>query len=126
MGDLVKPPPPGRGFFLPSSSLSFNLVLDGVVFHLVVVFGVPDLLEGLAEPDLLNAGGLALFAAPVVVIVALEVLFLIVQVHLGTAFSADYCFHILSFLPVQPIGQLCPAARETLSLDLTPEPLCRI
>ena len=106
MGDLVKPPPPGRGFFLPSSSLSFNLVLDGVVFHLVVVFGVPDLLEGLTEPNLLQAGSLADLTAPVVVIVALEFRFLIVQVHLGTAFSADHRFHILSFLPVQPIGQL--------------------
>ena len=93
-------------------------MLDGVVFHLVVVFGVPDLLEGLAEPDLLNAGGLALFATPVVVIVAPEVRFLIVQVHLGTAFSADYCFHILSFLPVQPIGQLLNLHFQIVSLSL--------
>jgi hypothetical protein len=53
-------------------------VLDGVVFYFVVVFGVPDFFEGLAKPNLLNAGSVAALAAPIVVIVALEVVVLII------------------------------------------------
>ena len=71
-------------------NVSFDLVLDGVVFHLVVVFRVPDLPEGLAEPDFFNAAGLAALTAPVVVVVALKPGILIVQVHLGATFFTDH------------------------------------
>jgi hypothetical protein len=53
------------------------LMLDNVVFH-TVIFRMPDFLESLRKPHLLNAGCLALFATPVIVVVAFEIIVLIV------------------------------------------------